>query len=70
MSNPIQLVAVATVYYVSYINLFIYICTQSLLKSLDKKALHIVPLQEEYAECIYYLGECVQSCTSWSSKVV
>jgi hypothetical protein len=43
-TNPIQLVAVATSYYVNYINLFIYICTQSLLKSLDRKALHIVPL--------------------------
>jgi hypothetical protein len=44
MTNPMQLVAVATVYYVNHINLFIYICTQSLLKSLDNKALHIVPL--------------------------
>jgi hypothetical protein len=44
MTNPIQLVAVATVYYVNYINLFIYICTHSLLKSLDNKAFHIVPL--------------------------
>jgi hypothetical protein len=43
ITNPIQLVAVATVYYVNYINLFIYICTQSLLKSLDNKALQIVP---------------------------
>jgi hypothetical protein len=52
MTNPMPPVAVATVSCVNYINLFIYICTQSLLKSLDKKALHIVPLQEEYAECI------------------
>jgi hypothetical protein len=43
-TNPIQLVPVATVYYVNYINLFIYICTESLLESLDRKALHIVPL--------------------------
>jgi hypothetical protein len=61
MTNLIPLVAVAAVCYVNYINLFIYICTQSLLKSLDRKALHIVPLQEEYAECIYYLSECAQS---------
>jgi hypothetical protein len=26
--------------YVNYINLFIYICTQLLLESLDKKTLH------------------------------
>jgi hypothetical protein len=44
MTNPMPLVAVATVYYVNYINLFLYICTNSLLKSPDKKALHIVPL--------------------------
>jgi hypothetical protein len=44
MTNPMPLVAVATVCFVNYINLFIYICTQSLLKSLDEKALHIVPL--------------------------
>jgi hypothetical protein len=44
LEGPIQLVAVATVHYVNYINLFIYMCTQSLLKSLDNKALHIVPL--------------------------
>jgi hypothetical protein len=46
MTNPMQLVAVATIYYVNYINLFIYICTQSLLKSLDNKALHIVPYRK------------------------
>jgi hypothetical protein len=44
MTNPMPLVAVATIYYVNYIYLFIYICTQSLLKSLDKKTLHIAPL--------------------------
>jgi hypothetical protein len=44
MTNPMPLVAVATVCYVNYINSFIYICTQSLLKSLDEKDLHIVPL--------------------------
>jgi hypothetical protein len=65
MTNPMPLVAVATDYYVNYIDLFIYIRTQSLLKSLDKKALHI-----EYAECIYYLGECVQKCTPRLSQVV
>jgi hypothetical protein len=43
MTHPIQLVVVATVCYVNYINLSIYICIQSLLKSLDEKALHIVP---------------------------
>jgi hypothetical protein len=45
MTNPIQLVAIATVRYVNYINLYIYIyiCTQSLLKSLDEEALHFVP---------------------------
>jgi hypothetical protein len=41
MTNPMPLVAVATVCYVNYINLSIYICTQSLLKSLDEKALHL-----------------------------
>jgi hypothetical protein len=46
MTNPMQLVAVATVYYVNYSNLFIYICTQSLFKSLDNKALHIVPYRK------------------------
>jgi hypothetical protein len=46
MTNPMQLVAVATVYYVNYINLFLYICTQSLLKSLDNKALHIAPYRK------------------------
>jgi hypothetical protein len=44
MTNPIQLEAIATIYYVNYINLFIFICTQSLLRSLDNKASHIVPL--------------------------
>jgi hypothetical protein len=44
MTNPMQLVAVAAVFYVNYINLYIYICTQSLLKIIDNKALHIVPL--------------------------
>jgi hypothetical protein len=41
MTNPMPLVAVATVCYDIYINLSIYIGTQSLLKSLDKKALHL-----------------------------
>jgi hypothetical protein len=58
MTNHMPFVAVATVCYVNYINLSIYICTQSLLKSLDKRALHFIPLLEEYAECIYYLSEC------------
>jgi hypothetical protein len=34
------------------INLFIFICTQSLIKSIDNEASHIVPFLEEYAECI------------------
>jgi hypothetical protein len=37
-------VAVATDFYVNYIDLFIYMHTQSLLTGLDKKALHIAPL--------------------------
>jgi hypothetical protein len=36
----------------NWIYLFIYICTQSLLKILDNKASQIVPLKEEYVECI------------------
>jgi hypothetical protein len=39
-------------------------------KRLDNEAAHIVPLWEEYAECIYYLGECVQTCTPWLSQIV
>jgi hypothetical protein len=43
MTNPMPLVAVATVYYVNYINLYIYMYTVP-IKSLDNQALHIVPL--------------------------
>jgi hypothetical protein len=41
------------------LNSFTYICTQSLSKRIINKELHIIPLKE-YAECISYLGECVQ----------
>jgi hypothetical protein len=33
MTNPIQLVAVATVYYVNYINLYLYICIYIYVRS-------------------------------------
>jgi hypothetical protein len=35
-----------------------------------KKELHIVPLLEEYAECIVYLGECDQPGTPLSCAVL
>jgi hypothetical protein len=55
MINPMPLVAVAVVRYVNYINLSIYMYTVTIGKS-HEKALHVVSLLEEYAECIYYLS--------------
>jgi hypothetical protein len=78
MTNPIQLVVdqpyttcSCCYYFIMWIKLiyiYIYICTQSLLKSLDNKATHIVPLRVCWM--YYYLGECGQPCTPWLSWVV
>jgi hypothetical protein len=68
MINPMPLVAVAVVRYVNYINLSIYMYTVTIGKS-HEKALHVVSLLEKYAECIYYLSECVQTCTPCCHKL-
>jgi hypothetical protein len=40
MTNPMPFVAVAAVVYEFHWFIYVYICTQLLLESLDKKALH------------------------------